>query len=78
MKKANFKVAEWCNYNDVPIPDNIKDKDVISWLIEQLENGNLSKYLTDFELNAETPIYEVIIENEDETEYTITIDDWAW
>lgn len=74
MRKANFNVAEWCNYNDVPIPDKIQGKDVINWLLEQLERGNLSKYLTDFQF-AETPIYQVIIENEDETEYTITIDD---
>ena len=72
MRKANFVVTEWVRYSDVPIPDNVEDKEVIDYLYDQLDRGDLSKYLEDFDLMSDESIYQVIIEKEDGSEYTIT------
>ena len=74
MKKAYFSVNTWINYHGVPIPDNLKtSKDIIDYLINNLQD--YEKYKEAFPEFAAEPIYQVILEDENGNESTITIDD---
>lgn len=74
MRKASFSCVQWVGYDSVPVPDNIADRDLIQYLLDNIEDFETYKD-KNVELSNEVPIYQVIVEREDESEYTVTIDD---